>query len=471
MMNIVVRTIIGVVFLGHLIFAGIGTVTAAEEYTVTDLGTLGESWSSASGMNSDGQVVGSSSASPSGAKHAFLWTDGVIVDLGTPPGYSVSQAASLNDLGQVVGSTNGQYQSEFAYLWENGNWNYLGTLSGLDYSSASDINNSSQISGYSFMLGPGGGYRAWIYDGGILTDLGTFGGDDSLASAINELGQVTGWAQTADPGVTHAFIWENGVMTDLGVLPGETSSTASDINILGQVCGQSAHTSSTYPFSTFRTACLWKDGNIIDIGKLPGYTRNSTAGGINDQSQVVGYSSDNGNKSHAFIFENGVLTDLNDLIAAGSGWMLEVASDINESGEIVGYGKYNGEKRAFLLEPLPEHPAPDIKIDGQDGPLTIPSTQTVSVTVSLDPGNQGGVNHDWWILAKKSGGSIYSWVWPGTLHSGILRAYAGPLFMVDNFTIHNGTFPLGTWTVAFAVDELNNSYEGTYEDTISVTSY
>jgi probable HAF family extracellular repeat protein len=336
------------------------------EYTVTDLGTLGGIWSSASSVNSQSQVVGIS-AIYSSAQHAYLWMGGVMSDLGTPPGYLVSGTSSLNDVGQIAGYAMGQYQSQYAYVWENEVWTYLGTLPGLDYSSTSDINNAGQIIGYSFILGPGSGSRGWIYEDGTLTDLGTLDGNRSSAYAINERGQVVGWSQINDPTITHAFIWDDGIMTDLGVLPNETDSSAADINELGQVCGSSSHTSPLYPFTTYLTATLWDDGNIISIGKLPGYTKNSAAGGINDQGRVVGYSSDYGNNVHAFIWEDGVLTDLNDLIPPHSGWELKGAADINELGQIVGYGTFNGETRAYLLTPTNS----EIIFDNQDPEWTI----------------------------------------------------------------------------------------------------
>jgi len=117
-----------------------------------------------------------------------------------------------------------------------------------------------------------------------------------------------------------------------------------------------------------------------------------------------------------------------------------------------------------------DDPVTDIKIDGQDGPITIPSTQAVNMTIHLDPGDQSGVDHDWWIVAEKAGGSTFSWVYPGSWKFGVKRAYAGPLFSIAGYTIHNGPIPAGTWTITFAVDVLDNVYQATYADAIEVTS-
>jgi len=116
-------------------------------------------------------------------------------------------------------------------------------------------------------------------------------------------------------------------------------------------------------------------------------------------------------------------------------------------------------------------PRPDIKVDGQDGPLSIPSTQAVTMTISLDPVDQQGVASDWWILARKNGAGVFSWTYPGRWWVGLRRAYNGPLINVSNFLIHNGTIPVGSWEFAFAVDALDNQFQGTYMDKILVTSY
>ena len=372
-----------------------------DEYTIIDLGTLGGSWSYAGGLNDQCYVVGISSIN-NGAQHAFVWMCDMMTDIGTPEGFLVSGAVNVNDYGQVAGYANGAYQSQYAYIWENGNWTYLGTLPDLDYSTPYDINNPGQIVGHSFMLGPGGGSLAWIYEDGNMTSLGTLGGGRSTAFGINDEGQVVGASRT-DNNYSHAFLWEDGEMTDIGVLPDEDNSAAYDINENGQICGASSHTLNQYPFPTFVTACVWDGDEIIEIEKLSGYTRNNAAGGINDQGQVVGYSSDNGNNPHPFIWEDGEVTDLNDLLPEGSGWELKTAADINEQGEIVGYGKINGETHGYLLiaPSLNQQPifSNEVPIDGStDIPIT-----TTSLNVTIE--DSEGDSFDWSIETSPDVGS------------------------------------------------------------------
>ena len=55
---------------------------------------------------------------------------------------------------------------------------------------------------------------AFIWQHGLMTDLGTLGGSSSLAVAINERAHVVGVSETSS-GQSHAFLWQNAVMTDL----------------------------------------------------------------------------------------------------------------------------------------------------------------------------------------------------------------------------------------------------------------
>jgi probable HAF family extracellular repeat protein len=52
--------------------------------------------------------------------------------------------------------------------------------------------------------------------------------------------------------------------------------------------------------------------------------------------------------THAFLYQNGVMQDLNRLLPPGSGWVLEAATAINGSGEIAGFGAYAVTKSASL---------------------------------------------------------------------------------------------------------------------------
>ena len=438
-----------------LMFVGLNSTAYAQMYTVTDLGTLGGISSSAGDLNNQGQIAGSSTIY-SGALHAFLWEDGIMQDLGTPVGYLVSGATGVNDLGQVVGYTDGQYQSQYAYLWEDGVWTYLGTLQGpgLDWSVASDINNSSQIVGYSFTLGPGSAHRAWLWEDGVFTDIGDLGGDAATAGTINELGQIVGWAQTGDPGyVTHAFVWEDGVMTDLGTLPGDVGSAAAEINAIGQICGSSSHPIPPYFLSVSR-ACLWDDGTIIDLGVLPGYVK-SSASGINDSGQVIGHLSTSlsGGSTAAFLWEVGVMTDLNSLIPLGSDWTLKSASDINNAGQIVCWGEApNGQHHGCLLTPSP---CMMITLTPYMAPIVLPAmggSFDFNVEVS-NPGTTGSQGDAWCDVTLPNGSQFGPTIGPVNL-------FLSPGFMINRDRMQDvpGSAPAGIYTY--------HGYVGTYPNYI-----
>ncbi|MBW4562158.1 MAG: hypothetical protein KME32_13585 [Mojavia pulchra JT2-VF2] len=277
----------------------------AEKGSIKDLGTLGGYNSAARGINNSKQVVGESLNS-SLLRRGFLWEKGVMTELKTLGG-PWSVATNINDAGTVVGfsTPTGTTEEEHAVLWKNGQIQDLGTLNNSSYSFPSDINELEQVVGYS-------DGRAFLWENGVTKDLGTLGGDNSSAYSINNLGQVVGYSDVEYGFPRHAFLWEDGVMESLGTLGGD-DSYAYDINNLGQVVGSS------------------QTGKLREYPYLPSNLTEEIA--------------------HGFLWENGVMTDLNTLIPDSSGWEVISSWGINDLGQITGVGVKNSQWRAFLMSP------------------------------------------------------------------------------------------------------------------------
>jgi probable HAF family extracellular repeat protein len=183
------------------------------------------------------------------------------------------------------------------------------------------------------------------------------GDSDGAATAINDLGQVVGISGICANAIggataTHAVLWENGLPTNIGNLGGVAWNTPTAINNQGVVVGFSDLPGDSAASPNYQ-AFLWtKSAGMTNLGTLPGDAM-SIAWGINEQGQVAGESINSDGSSRAFLWQNGVMTDLNTLIAPGP-LSLVYANDINDLGEIVGgaYNSTNGNSPAFMAVPL-----------------------------------------------------------------------------------------------------------------------
>ncbi|MFN0183456.1 MAG: hypothetical protein ACKVQR_06510, partial [Aquabacterium sp.] len=129
----------------------------------------------------------------------------------------------------------------------------------------------------------------------------TLGGNRSNAAAINDLGQVTGFALRSD-GNSRAFIWQRGTaMRDLGVIAGHAGSVGSGINNLGQVVGYSDINGDGTAYRAIR----WTAATGLQVLAQPAPYNGSLASGINDAGQIVGIGFRPGNNLDAVVWATG----------------------------------------------------------------------------------------------------------------------------------------------------------------------
>ena len=356
----------------------------ATRYTVIDLGTLsGGSFSQPFFMNRYGLVSGSSSLSD-GSQHATLWLEGLKIDIGAsglggPNSIAFGNNVRFQATGEAETSTPDPNNEDFCgfgthltclpFLWQNGAMVQLPVLGG-NNGVAMAISSWGEVAGFAENSTPDPGcpapqvlhFKPVVWEKGVIHQLPTVGGDpDGVAQEINGEGKVVGASGTCSTFNTnflynlvpvHALLWEKGKAIDLGNLGGKTGlaggNIAYDINNQGQVVGN-----SDLPGDTTFHAFLWtwKTG-MQDLGTVSGDVA-SVAISINDGGSVVGASLDANFNPRAFLWEKGVMTDLNTLTAGESPLSLLTGCSINSRGEITGLGLTStGEIHTYLARPV-----------------------------------------------------------------------------------------------------------------------
>ena len=253
--------------------------------------------------------------------HALQWHDDVLTDLGTLADGWGAQVTWINDTGDIVGlSQNGVidpligFPEQRAVRWRHGQITDLGTLGG-NQSVALSVNNHGQIAGLAlntipdpfsiydllyFNSSSGTQTRAVLWDkDGSMQDLGTLGtGPDAYALLVNEGGQVTGWSYTNS-------------------IPNQTTNLP-----------------TFHPF-------LWQKGKgMQDLGTLGG-TVAQAVNGLNERGEVAGATTLAGDQTHhAFLWDGKQLIDLGTL-----GGDHSEAIWLNNAGEVVGGADYTAQCR------------------------------------------------------------------------------------------------------------------------------
>jgi probable HAF family extracellular repeat protein len=355
--------------------------TTPGPYTLVDLGTLGGGSTQAVDVNDAGQVTGYSTSGTS--TRAFLWSGGTMRDLGSLGTSSLGNA--INGLGDVVGLSQRPPGAAHATLWRGAAIiDLTPDLASPLGSTATAINDHGQV----LLVFSDG--RAFVWENGNSIPIGGLAGSSSYPADINNAVQVVGSAASAEitplGPMPHAILWENGVTTDLGLLPGDEESGASAINSHGVIVGSSGRTDPE-TYETFYRPFIYQNGTMTPIS-APSMT--AYAGDINDSGVVVGTMRAGGAVSpwHAWIYANGVVTNLNSLKPSGTGLHLAYGQAINNAGQITGVaydaqGRYHG----YLLTPCnpcgPPPVVPSISVNDVSGHEGRSGTTNFTFTVSL----------------------------------------------------------------------------------------
>jgi probable HAF family extracellular repeat protein len=370
--------------------------TKKVQYNVSDLPSLGGTSSGGNSINDQSWVAGYSRL-PDRNRHAILWRNSLLTDLGTLGGpnssvtwnvkntagiiVGISQTADSQLLGESWSSAafystpNNVGYINLGFVWENNQMRGLPNFPGGNNGFATGANNLGQVVGWAengvhdptccctqvlqflpavWTLGPPD----------QIHDLPLIAGDTSgAATAINDNGQIVGISGICDQAVgrhtaKHAVLWENGTVTDIYPdAPAPWWNTATAINQHGDVVGFAGD--PAFVEGEVLHAFIWTKDNGIKVlkplrGRVPEHV-DSEAYGINEARQVVGVSCDADQVDcRAVIWDHGVYpTDLNDFKGSYSG-ILALAKDIDNNGEITGRAvdPITGVLTAYLAVPV-----------------------------------------------------------------------------------------------------------------------
>jgi probable HAF family extracellular repeat protein len=384
------------IFLVAAMLGPLAQMTVAQQYQVTYLDSLGGTRSRGNSINNREWIAGFSFVTGNARRHAALWRDGLVHDLGTlgSPNRNSSVAWPVkNNRGFLAGISqtdtpepNGEAWSCSAFFggqtgftclgfrWKDDVMTRLLPLAGGNNSFATGANNDGTVVGWAengihdsncvgtqvLQFHP----VFWAGGSDQPQALPLVSGDSSgAATAINNRGQIVGISGICDQAVgrrtaKHAVIWDGGVLTDIGNLGAELWITPMAINQRGDVAGFGATSADDLP-GNFLRAFFWtqKDG-MTRIEPLPVTGHVLTQGhGLNEQGQVVGLSCTIDGDCLGFMWANGVMTNLADPdVVPGFNGVILNAMDINDDGEITGraFDPSTGEIKTFIAVPILE---------------------------------------------------------------------------------------------------------------------
>jgi probable HAF family extracellular repeat protein len=399
--------------------AGASSSLAANYYQVIDLGTLEGTVSEGFSVNDDNNVVGVSNGEDFNS-HAFIYRDATqeIIDLGhleyervvTDSDGNVtavlesgrSSALDINNSGIAVGSS-----TQFVEVGEDSDGNpisvevnygvYFDTdtltltlIPQVDTESPTDtlavaINQNQLITGTTKYDPPNdsdssGNPVSTTYERGFFYDIGTQ--EFTLVQALDPdaEGQFVVMRDLNDNGVGVGIstrVEDERNIARIIIVDVDAPDSPEELDVFGGFASYPWAINNsgivvgkaTLDNSSTEQAFMYDSETkvVTELGYLNDSFKASEAIDINETNQIVGRSRFQNSPAiyHAFLYEDGVMKDLNKLIDCDSGWILNEARAINDATEgavITGTGVVNGEKHAFMLKPL-EGTAPSCEVE------------------------------------------------------------------------------------------------------------
>ena len=314
------------------------------------------------GINDAGAIVGKYLDCKFPAEFGFFWSqDTGLQTLAGLNGYVNARAYDLIDADFIVGRME---LSGFQHpiLWDRGVPQDLGFPQGANNAFARGVNSKRQIAG-SWSNNVAGPLGVFLWDQKLIDISDDFSTVNCQAFGINEKSQITGWMGEAPSVDSRAFIWDDGKVIELPHIPGGYTSVGIAINDYGDVVGN-GFIAYDNQWGWVRRAYYWSDGKALNLGTLPG-CEESFAFDIKNDGTVVGYCV--GPDLIAFVWKNGVMRALDDLVPPELELGVNIARSISDSGQIAAHGpdkNLNGV--AMLLTPVAP-PVGDLNSDCQVG--------------------------------------------------------------------------------------------------------
>jgi probable HAF family extracellular repeat protein len=289
---------------------GVSHAFLYQDSVMQDLGTLGGATSSAWGIGCSTLIVGRSDTS-SGSSHAFLYADGVMRDLGTLGGPN-SAARAVNPSGQIVGFADttatvpapfGPSNVSHAFLYSKGVMQDLGALPTGSFSDAHAINAAGDIAGES-QIGTGTLTHAFLYRHGVMQDIGSLpGATNTQVTGMNSSGHIVGYASplASDPsGMSHGFLYSRGTMVDLNDLVDPSDPLAPyakieqgvSINDAGVILAQGHDSRGNVPHSYLLTpSTMVSESTLVSLPALCVADTSSTSSSSSSSSKTSNITS------------------------------------------------------------------------------------------------------------------------------------------------------------------------------------